>query len=127
MPQNFEAQKNEEDRTLAQQVHQQLLTHWHELAGLAWVSFESYGRGAVLVDFRAYARLPRRPKVTAYVQDAGIADEPSLAPLRELVAAYNPAEDVVFLIFTPAGNTILDLVQTPAGALPPPEAAEVKG
>lgn len=116
----------EKDKEVVSALHHMLVANWVEAAGLAWLSYEAHGRGAVILDFRGHEAPPDTLPFSGYArqQDISVHDE-GLIQLRHLLDTYKPEKDVVFFIYTPLGDTVIELLPTVEGRPTPPEAAEL--
>jgi hypothetical protein len=113
-----------EDKEIVSALHHLILANWTEAARLAWLSYQEYGRGAVLLDFRPYDTPPETLPFAGYARQQDIdSNDPNLAPLRNLLATYNPQETVVFVIYTPLGDTIIEALAPLEGRPTPAQAA----
>jgi hypothetical protein len=115
---------NAADKEIVATMHNMLVAHWVEAAARAWRSYQIYGRGAVIVDFRSHPDPPDDLPLSGYAQERAIAgDTAELLQLQDLVRGYDPEQEVVFVVYTPLGDTILNLMSALEGRPTPPEAA----
>jgi hypothetical protein len=121
-------QLGDDDKEIVAALHHLILAHWVVAAASAWTAFQAYGRGAVLVDFRGDEVPPDQLPLTGYIrpQDIKTGDD-NLEPLRNLMESYNPEREVLFVIYTPLGDTVIELIAAFEGRLTPPEAAAQAG
>lgn len=116
---------NDDDKEIVSALHHLLLANWGEAAGLAWVSYQTHGRGAVIVDFRPYESPPDKLPLGGYARQQDIAsDDDNLTQLRHLVKTYDPQKEIVFVVYTPLGDTIIELLPALEGRPTPAEAAD---
>ncbi len=126
-PDAFDRLDNE-DKEIVSALHTMLLANWEEAAGLAWASYQAHGRGAVLIDFRAYEQPPELLPFAGYVrlQDIGPQGD-DLRQLKGLIQSYKPEEEALFVLYTPLGDTVIDLIPALEGRPTPPQAADLGG
>ena len=115
---------SDSDKEIVSAIHHLILANWVEAAAIAWVSYEAHGRGAVLVDFRPHDTPPQSLPFAGYVRQQDLAaNNPDLDQLRELLIDYDPEQAVVFVIYTPLGDTIFEKISTLDDRPTPPDAA----
>jgi hypothetical protein len=112
-----------DEKEIVAALHQIILAHWNEGAAAAWISFQAHGRGAVLLDFRSFDEPPDQLPLAGYIRAQDIkSDSEDVGELRRLIESYEPEQAVLFVIYTPLGDTIIELVTAFEGRLTPPQA-----
>jgi hypothetical protein len=115
---------SDNDKEVVSTLHHLILANWVEAAGLAWVSFRAHGRGAIILDFRPYHSPPDSLPYAGFARRQDVApDDAGLAHLRALLDSYSPEEEIVFVIYTPLGDTVFELIPAFGGRPGPANAA----
>lgn len=114
-----------DDQEIVSALHHLILANWVEAAGLAWASFQAYGRGAIILDFRPYEAPPDKLPYAGYARQQDVAsNDGDLAQLRELLNSYTPEHEIVFVIYTPLGDTVFELIPAFGGRPGPAKTAD---
>lgn len=117
-------QLGNDEKDIVTALHHIILAHWNEAAAAAWTAFQAHGRGAVLLDFRPFEDPPNQLPLAGYVRAQDIkSDSDDVQALKRLIDAYNPQNEVLFVIYTPLGDTVIELIGAFEGRLTPPQAA----
>lgn len=118
----------EDDKEVVSALHHLLVANWVDAAALAWVSYQAHGRGAVILDFRPHQTPPDTLPFAGYARQQDVnPDDPGLAELRDLLESYQPESEVIFFIYTPLGDSLIERLPAFAGRPTPPEAARQRG
>lgn len=113
-------QFSENNDDLVQVVLARLQAEWPALAAMAWQAYQTYGRGAVVVDFRGRDIGTDDLPLGGYAQLAKIA--PEVKALHELVTQYDPAQSLVAVVYSPTADTMIFGLEPPPGQPKPPHA-----
>ena len=115
-----------DDQEIVSALHHLILANWIEAAVLAWASFQAHGRGAIILDFRPYESPPEKLPYAGYARQQDVApDDAGLVQLRHLLESYAPEDEIVFVIYTPLGDTVFELIPAFGGRPGPAKAANV--
>ncbi|MEM7033176.1 MAG: hypothetical protein AAF629_26725 [Chloroflexota bacterium] len=113
------------DKELVSVIHHLLLANWVQAASLAWISFQAHGRGAVILDFRPFDSPPDELPFAGYAREQDVnPDDMGLAELHTMLETYQPDQEVIFFIYTPLGDTVIEKLSAFAGRPTPPKAAD---
>jgi hypothetical protein len=117
-------QLNDDDKEVLAALHNIIIAHWNEDAASDWDAYQVHGRGAVLLDFRPFTEPPDHLPLSGYIRPRDIKVEgDDIQELKRLLESYKPENEIIFVIYTPLSDTVIELIAAFEGRLPPPEAA----